>query len=223
MRHDVSNLAGILLIALGAVGQACFFARFFVQWWCSERAGASVAPRAFWYLSLVGAAVMSVYAFINGDAVLLPGFVVGLGIYARNLVLVSRPVGTRGAMPSRLVLLLALLATAILLASGAFQPRDGLVAGWGWLAVGVLGQTLWSSRFVLQWWASERAGHSHFPPIFWWLSLVANFMLLAYALHIRDAIYVAGFLPGPLVQVRNLWLQRGLRPKLDGLPAAPVE
>ncbi|MEZ5974206.1 MAG: lipid-A-disaccharide synthase N-terminal domain-containing protein [Planctomycetota bacterium] len=41
------------------------------------------------------------------------------------------------------------------------------------------GQLIWTSRFVLQWLASERRGESHFPVYFWWLSLLGNGMLLA--------------------------------------------
>jgi lipid-A-disaccharide synthase-like uncharacterized protein len=43
--------------------------------------------------------------------------------------------------------------------------------------------------------------------VFWWLSLAGNALLLAYAVHLRDPIFIAGFVPGPLVQVRNLMLQ----------------
>ena len=75
-----------------------------------------------------------------------------------------------------------------------------------WLAVVLSGQALWSSRFVVQWWATERRRESHFPLAFWWLSLAGNSLLLAYALHLADPIYIAGFTVGPFVQVRNLML-----------------
>jgi lipid-A-disaccharide synthase-like uncharacterized protein len=58
---------------------------------------------------------------------------------------------------------------------------------------------------------SERAGRSHFPPAFWWLSLAGNGFLLAYALHLRDPVFVLGYLPGPLIQARNLVLARDPR------------
>ena len=64
-------------------------------------------------------------------------------------------------------------------------------------------------RFLIQWVASERRGSSHFPPAFWIVSLVGNLALLAYALRLGDPVYIAGFLPGPLVQVRNLVLGGG--------------
>ena len=87
-----------------------------------------------------------------------------------------------------------------------------------WLTIGIVGQTLWTARFLVQWWSTERAGASHFPRLFWWLSLSGNALLLAYAIHLRDAVYIAGFVPGPIVQIRNLMLHRA-----DGTEAVAVE
>ena len=64
--------------ASGWVGQACFFSRFFVQWWASERAGRSVAPEIFWWLSAGGAVLLAVYSVPRGEVVLLPGYLATL-------------------------------------------------------------------------------------------------------------------------------------------------
>jgi lipid-A-disaccharide synthase-like uncharacterized protein len=192
------------LVLLGCTGQACFSTRFLVQWLASERKRRSVAPSAFWWLSLGGAALVGAYASLRGDLLLLPGFAVSGLIYARNLWLV------RGArMPSRSLWLLGAAALVLLLLGagpGLRQPPDESAA---WLVLGASGQALWVSRFVVQWLASERAGRSFFPPAFWWLSLAGNALLLAYAVHLADLVYVAGFLPGPFLQARNLILLRG--------------
>ncbi len=76
--------------ALGIVGQVLFGSRFFVQWIASERAQHSVIPVAFWYLSLVGAALTAVYAYDVKDPVFLVPQIGGLLIYARNLYFVYR-------------------------------------------------------------------------------------------------------------------------------------
>ena len=75
-----------------------------------------------------------------------------------------------------------------------------------WVLCAIVGQTIWSSRFVVQWYHSEQIGFSHFPPSFWWLSLGGNSLLLAYAFHVSDPVFVAGLALGPVVQVRNLIL-----------------
>ena len=51
-----------LWLAIGLLGQALFAGRFIWQWWVSERLGRSVVPVAFWHLSLVGGAILTVYA-----------------------------------------------------------------------------------------------------------------------------------------------------------------
>lgn len=71
--------------AVGFVGQAFFFSRFLVQWLASERAGRSVMPISFWYLSLVGGTVLFVYAVHLGDPVFIIGQSTGAFIYLRNL------------------------------------------------------------------------------------------------------------------------------------------
>ena len=52
---------------VGFAGQALFFGRFFVQWLASERRKTSVIPKAFWFLSLAGSAVLLAYAIHRRD------------------------------------------------------------------------------------------------------------------------------------------------------------
>jgi lipid-A-disaccharide synthase-like uncharacterized protein len=79
-----------LWLLFGFVGQALFAMRFIVQWVHSERQGRSVIPVAFWYFSLLGAAVLSVYAGHLGDPVFFFGQLLALIIYVRNLQLIRR-------------------------------------------------------------------------------------------------------------------------------------
>ena len=77
-----------------------------------------------------------------------------------------------------------------------------------WLAVGFLGQALFSMRFLVQWWRSERAGNSVVPVAFWYLSLGGGLLLLCYAIYRRDPIFILGQLSGVVVYLRNLHLIR---------------
>lgn len=70
---------------VGFIGQAFFFSRFFVQWLASERAGRSVIPLSFWYLSLAGGAALFIYAIHLKDPVFIIGQSTGAFIYLRNL------------------------------------------------------------------------------------------------------------------------------------------
>ena len=76
------------------------------------------------------------------------------------------------------------------------------------LAVGFGGQLLFSLRFLLQWLASERAGRSVMPQVFWHVSLAGGAALLAYALLRGDPVFIVGQGLGLLVYGRNLWLIR---------------
>ena len=77
--------ANIVWYAVGFLGQAFFFSRFLVQWLASERAGRSVIPLSFWYLSLLGGVTLFVYAIHLGDPVFIAGQSTGAFIYLRNL------------------------------------------------------------------------------------------------------------------------------------------
>ena len=47
-----------------------------------------------------------------------------------------------------------------------------------WVGVGFAAQLLFGSRFLVQWFTSERAGESVIPVAFWWLSLFGGMMML---------------------------------------------
>ena len=77
-------------LVIGFLGQACFFSRFLVQWMASERAGRSLVPRAFWYLSIAGGSIVLSYAIWRRDPVFIVGQSAGLFVYLRNLILLRR-------------------------------------------------------------------------------------------------------------------------------------
>ena len=60
-------------------------------------------------------------------------------------------------------------------------------------------------RFIVQWIASERAGHSVIPTVFWFLSIGGGLLLLVYALYRKDAVFIAGQAFGVFVYLRNLY------------------
>ncbi len=74
----------------GLAAQAMFMFRFVIQWFASERRGRSYVPVAFWYLSLAGGLMLLAYATVRQDPVIMLGQLLGIAIYARNLVLIYR-------------------------------------------------------------------------------------------------------------------------------------
>jgi lipid-A-disaccharide synthase-like uncharacterized protein len=77
---------------------------------------------------------------------------------------------------------------------------------WIWLAIGFLGQGLFTARFLVQWLVSERRRDSVVPVAFWWLSLFGGAALLAYAISRRDPVIITGQAMGLFVYARNLML-----------------
>jgi len=77
-----------------------------------------------------------------------------------------------------------------------------------WLGVGMLGQAVFASRFVVQWLRSEMEGRSVLPVVFWYLSLAGSSLLLVYSVHRDDIVFVLGQSCGLLIYARNLWLIR---------------
>jgi len=78
----------IFWLILGFAAQLLFSARFLVQWIASERAGMSIVPISFWFLSIMGGILLLCYAIWRRDPVFILGQATGVCIYARNLVLI---------------------------------------------------------------------------------------------------------------------------------------
>jgi len=76
-------------LAVGLIGQACFSARFLVQWIVSERRRKSVVPVQFWHFSVAGGVILLAYAIYRKDPVFVLGQAAGLIVYLRNLYLIS--------------------------------------------------------------------------------------------------------------------------------------
>ena len=69
----------------GLTANACFAARFVLQWLVSERKGRSVVPLGFWYLSLLGGVMMLIYAIHVGKLPIVLGALFTPFIALRNL------------------------------------------------------------------------------------------------------------------------------------------
>jgi lipid-A-disaccharide synthase-like uncharacterized protein len=77
---------------------------------------------------------------------------------------------------------------------------------WWWVGIGLAGQALFTSRFLVQWIVSERRQKSVVPVAFWWLSLGGAALLLAYSIYRRDPVFILGQAFGFMVYTRNLIL-----------------
>ncbi len=74
-----------------------------------------------------------------------------------------------------------------------------------WVVLGFVAQGLFTTRFLVQWIASERARKSVIPVAFWFFSIGGGLLLLVYALYRKDPVFIAGQAFGLVVYVRNLY------------------
>ena len=75
-----------------------------------------------------------------------------------------------------------------------------------WLVLGFFAQALFTTRFLVQWIASEKQKKSVIPIYFWYISLAGGLLLLTYAIHIKDPVFIVGQSAGVFVYMRNLML-----------------
>jgi lipid-A-disaccharide synthase-like uncharacterized protein len=81
---------------------------------------------------------------------------------------------------------------------------------WGaWKVIGWLGNALFTTRFFVQWYATEKLGRVVVPAAFWWLSLAGSLLILAYGLfHVGDSVYIFAYAFNWIPYIRNLVIDR---------------
>jgi lipid-A-disaccharide synthase-like uncharacterized protein len=72
-----------------------------------------------------------------------------------------------------------------------------------------VGNATFFSRFLIQWYATERQRKVVIPPAFWWLSLIGSGLLLSYALFRRDSVFIFAYAFTWIPYVRNLMIHHG--------------
>ena len=77
-----------------------------------------------------------------------------------------------------------------------------------WLGIGFLGQAMFSMRFLIQWFQSERQRRSIIPVAFWYFSILGGVTLLAYAIYRQDPVFILGQGAGLVIYARNLYFIR---------------
>ena len=95
---------------------------------------------------------------------------------------------------------------------GFLQPFFGQWLDWfyhdsyWWTVFGLIGNAIFSARFVVQWLSSEKQKKLVVPPIFWHLSFWGSLVTLVYAFHVDKLPVILGYVALPFIYGRNLVL-----------------
>jgi lipid-A-disaccharide synthase-like uncharacterized protein len=92
-----------------------------------------------------------------------------------------------------------------------FIWHDGKFLGidWSvWKGVGYAGTLIFFSRFLVQWYATEKRRQVVVPLAFWWLSLVGALLLFAYSVHQRDSVFIISYAFTWIPYIRNLMIHQ---------------
>lgn len=204
--------------AIGIIGGLIFYGRFYVQWIASERAGRSVMPLLFWYMSSVGSVSLMVFAVATQSPLGALSQSFNLIVYGRNLIHIWWEHGTLSPTRRRLVqgtvAIVAVVALYFLVQIwlGRYhqvqeQPEHVSRRVWFWLAVGVAGQALFAARFIVQWAATELQRRSVIPRSFWYLSVAASGLQAAAFLQQPrpEWVFGIGMIATIFIYLRNIW------------------
>ena len=78
-----------------------------------------------------------------------------------------------------------------------------------WKVVGWLGNAIFSTRFLVQWYATEKQKRVVIPVAFWWLSLTGALLLFSYALFYQhDSVFIFAYAFTWIPYIRNLVIHR---------------
>ena len=197
-----------LIFSIGFLAQILFSARQVTQWLASEKAGRSLSPLLFWQLSILASFLLMVYGILRKDLVIILGQVITYGVYIRNLH--YHGFWTKVPGPVRiLALVFPGLAVYWLLTGETYnihklfnnEDISSTLMVWG-----IIGQGIFTFRFIYQWLYSEKHKQSILPMGFWLISISGSIMVLSYAIFRKDPVLFVGQLFGIVVYSRNIIL-----------------
>lgn len=200
----------LLIISIGLIAQALFFARTIVQWFKSEHEGKVHSPTLFWQMSLLGSVMMLTYGILREDAAILIGQILVYFIYIRNIQLKN------DWKPMNLGLRILILLTPVAILGYLFLGTDYtldtffqndnnplLLMIWG-----IAAQLVFIARFFYQWIYSENKGESVLPVGFWIISICGSAMILLYGVFRFDLVLIASHSFGIFVYLRNILIHK---------------
>jgi lipid-A-disaccharide synthase-like uncharacterized protein len=196
----------ILVYSIGFLAQILFSSRMILQWIISEKNKKVLTPVLFWEISLFASFLLFVYGYFRHDFSIMLGQTITYYIYIRNIQL-------QNDWKKLHVLLrwFVLLFPFFIIGYGYnnnvidmdFLFKNEKIPQW-LLWMGIIGQVLFTLRFVYQWIYSEKKKDSVLPMGFWIISLSGSLIIFIYAIIRKDPVLFAGHALGLIIYTRNI-------------------
>jgi lipid-A-disaccharide synthase-like uncharacterized protein len=219
---SMNDLIRAYLYPLGFIPSLFFAARFFIQWFNSEKKQECHITPIFWRLSLAGNIFLIIHSLIQVQFHIAIVQSCSAIISWRNLNLMQ-PIDRQAKFSTvTLLIIFSLFATtsAFVLQSFIFfehfdwirtptlpwsnSPTEKLPLYWH--LIGTIGIFLFALRFWVQWWLAEKHQKSYLGRSFWWLSIIGASCALSYFIRLNDIIHIIGHGLGIVPYIRNLQL-----------------
>lgn len=75
-----------------------------------------------------------------------------------------------------------------------------------WLIFGLSAQFFFFLRIIIQWLHTEKNKTNTIPNSYWYMSIVASVMMIIYAIHTRDIVYIFGSSLALIIYLRNFYV-----------------
>ena len=200
------NITDLVTYTIGFGAQLLFSWRMVDQWISSERKRKTQIPKQFWTHSLVASFLLCFYGWLRHDFAIVLGQFITYYIYIRNIQLQQQ-------RSRRYTIILGILACfPVITVYALFSTNDIHIDRFFhneaipmWLLVmGVVGQVIFTLRFVYQWVYSEKRKQSVLPQGFWIISLTGSLLILLYGIIRKDPVLIVAQLFGFVVYLRNI-------------------
>jgi lipid-A-disaccharide synthase-like uncharacterized protein len=196
----------IIIYSVGFIAQILFSSRMILQWIISEKNKKVLTPVLFWEISLFASFLLFVYGYFRHDFSIMLGQTITYYIYIRNIQLQNDWKKLHVALRWFIFLFPAFIVWYGY--NNNIYDLDNLLRNEAipkWLLwTGIIGQVLFTLRFVYQWLYSEKKKNSILPLGFWVISLSGSLIIFIYAIIRKDPVLLAGHTLGLVIYTRNI-------------------
>lgn len=196
----------VIIYSIGFIAQILFSSRMILQWIISEKNKKVLTPVLFWEISLFASFLLFVYGYLRHDFSIMLGQTLTYYIYIRNIQLQN----DWNKIPKFLRWFILIFPAFIVWYgyNNNVVDIDHLFKNENipqWLLIlGIIGQILFTLRFIYQWIYSEKSKSSVLPMGFWIISLGGSLIIFIYAIIRKDPVLLAGHAMGLVIYSRNI-------------------